>query len=297
MRPSYLNLALESLLKKKEDLLAMLSRCNLCLRSCGVDRIKDERGECQTGRKPIVSSYGPHFGEEPVLVGRYGSGTIFFSGCNLKCKFCQNYQISQLVMGRELTASELATIMCDLQKMGCHNINLVSPTHVSPQIVEALVIAIREGLSLPIVYNTGGYDSLRTLHILDSIVDIYMPDAKYGDDRIGEILSGIRNYWQVNKRALIEMHQQVGDLVVKDGIAQRGLLIRHLVLPGGLAQSETVLRFIAEEISRESYVNIMDQYRPCYLADQDPGLARRLTREEFMKVVNFARSIGLHRGL
>ncbi len=280
---------------KMAELRARLASCDLCPRECRVNRLEDERGVCRVGRKAIVSSYGPHFGEEPVLVGRFGSGTIFFSGCNLKCCFCQNYEISQLLMGKEVEKEELARLMLELKRMGCHNINLVSPTHVIAQIIEALPIAIDLGLDLPIVYNSGGYDSVSVLRLLEGIIDIYMPDAKYGDDEIGEQLSGVKGYWRINREALREMHRQVGDLVTEEGIAQRGMLIRHLVLPDQLAGSERVLRFIAQELSPHSYVNIMDQYRPCYLAHRHPSLSRRITRSEYDRVVTWARSAGLTR--
>jgi putative pyruvate formate lyase activating enzyme len=217
----------------------------------------------------MVSSYGPHFGEESPLVGKYGSGTIFFTNCNLRCLFCQNYSISQLGEGERVSKEELALMMLSLQARGCHNINLVSPTHVVPQILEALKIAVESGLHVPLVYNTGGYDSVETLSILDGIVDIYMPDMKYGDENIARELSGIENYPQVNKAAIREMHRQVGDLQTsQEGVAQRGLLVRHLVLPKGLAGTKDVVDFIAKEISANTYVNIMAQYHPCYKAHE-----------------------------
>lgn len=274
----------------------MLERCRLCPRVCGVNRLADERGECRTGRRAVVSSAHLHFGEEPPLVGWGGSGTIFFTHCNLHCQYCQNYEISQLGEGDEVEAEDLARIMLRLQSAGAHNINLVTPTHVVPQILAALAIAARAGLRLPLVYNTGGYDAIPTLRLLDGVVDIYMPDAKYADEDAARRYSQVEHYPQVNRRALREMHRQVGDLVVdRHGIARRGLIIRHLVLPEGLAGTPEVMRFLAEEISVDSYVNIMAQYRPCFRAGEYPPLRRRITAEEFHGAVAVARACGLHR--
>lgn len=230
-----------------------------------------------------------------MLVGRGGSGTIFFTGCNLHCVFCQNYEISQLGEGREIPVEELAAWMLRLQEIGCHNINFVTPTHQAPQIVEALALAREEGLRLPIVWNCGGYESVEALRLLDGIVDIYMPDFKYGDSQVAARFSDAPGYFEVARAALKEMHRQVGDLEVRDGIARRGLLIRHLVLPGGLAGTEKVLRFIAEELSRETFVNIMAQYYPTYKAWQYPELARRITPEEYREALEIARRLGLSR--
>jgi putative pyruvate formate lyase activating enzyme len=242
----------------------------------------------------MVSSYGPHFGEESPLVGQGGSGTIFFTNCNLKCVFCQNYSISQMGEGREVTAEELAAMMLFLQKRGCHNINLVSPTHVVPQIMEALELAVAEGLSVPLVYNSGGYDSVETLKLLEGIVDIYMPDMKYSHDETARQYSGIDNYPAVNRAAVNEMHRQVGDLEVDErGIATRGLLIRHLVLPHGLAGTEETTRFLAKEISLNTYLNVMAQYHPCHQAFRFPLLSRATTREEFAEAVDLTRRQGL----
>ena len=276
-------------------LISQLENCTLCPRHCGVNRLENELGQCRTGRYTKVSSYGPHFGEEPPLVGNQGSGTIFFTNCNLNCIFCQNYDISQLGHGFEVKPTRLAQMMIELQNMGCHNINFVSPTHVIPQIVEALILAIDDGLKVPLVYNSGGYDEIVTLKQLDSIFDIYMPDAKYGDDATAFEFSGIKEYFTINKKALKEMHRQVGDLIIENGVAQKGLLIRHLVLPHNLAQSENVLKFIAQEVSKNSYVNIMDQYRPCYKADKFPYLSRPLNFNEYTQVLKTAQSFGLHR--
>ena len=252
------------LAERVEAARALLETCRVCPRCCGTNRLDGDVGKCRTANEAMVSSYGPHFGEESPLVGKYGSGTIFFTNCNLRCLFCQNYSISQLGEGERVSKEELALMMLSLQARGCHNINLVSPTHVVPQILEALDIAVESGLHVPLVYNTGGYDSVETLSILDGIVDIYMPDMKYGDENIARELSGIENYPQVNKAAIREMHRQVGDLQTsQEGVAQRGLLVRHLVLPKGLAGTKDVVDFIAKEISANTYVNIMAQYHPC----------------------------------
>lgn len=274
----------------------LLRNCKVCPHQCHVNRLTNKKGKCNTGRLAVVSSYGPHFGEEAPLVGQQGSGTIFFTNCNLKCIFCQNYTISQLGEGHEVTKEELAKMMLSLQNRGCHNINFVSPTHVVPQILEALEIAIDLGLKLPLVYNSGGYDSIETLKIIDGIIDIYMPDMKYSDEKIAEELSGIKNYPSINKAAVKEMHRQVGDLQIdEDGIATRGLLIRHLVLPHGLAGTKEIMKFIAEELSKDSYVNVMAQYHPCHKAFQIPQLARPLTKQEFLKAIELARKAGLNR--
>jgi len=274
----------------------MLAECCLCPRHCGVNRLIGESGKCRTTSQAMVSSYGPHFGEEAPLVGRHGSGTIFFTFCNLRCIFCQNYSISQLGEGSAVGSEELAKMMLSLQAKGCHNINLVSPTHVVPCILEALEMAASGGLYLPLVYNTGGYDSVETLELLDGVVDIYMPDMKYSDAKTAEQLSGIKGYPQVNQAAVKEMHRQVGDLQLDEsGVAQRGLLVRHLVLPNRLAGTEEVVRFLAQEISTNTYLNIMAQYRPCYKAFDIPQLARPLNRQEFSEAIDLAHQQGLSR--
>jgi putative pyruvate formate lyase activating enzyme len=277
-----------------------LSSCDICPRRCGVDRIDGHRdGVCRTGELAIVSSYGAHFGEEDPLRGFRGSGTIFFARCNLQCLYCQNYDISQVGYGEPTTPEQLAAMMLELQDQGCHNINLVSPTHVVPQILAALLIAARAGLHIPLVYNTGGYDALETLALLDGIVDIYMPDMKYADPAIGRQLSGIPDYPQVNRLAVREMHRQVGDLQIDSrGIARRGLLVRHLVLPAGLAGTPAILHFLARDVSPNTYLNLMDQYRPCYRAHQlaeFPDLGRRLTVAEYTDAVSAAGRAGLAR--
>jgi len=295
--PAYLRLcAADKLSERVEAARALLESCQVCPRQCGVDRLFGEKGRCLTSRLALVSSCGPHLGEESPLVGRHGSGTIFFTNCNLKCIYCQNYSISQLGEGMEMSKEELAKAMLFLQDKGCHNINLVSPTHVVPQILEALEVAIDLGLKLPLVYNTGGYDSLEVLKILDGIVDIYMPDMKYSDAGVAQELSGVENYPDINRAAVTEMHRQVGDLQInEDGVAVRGLLIRHLVLPYRLAGTEDTVNFIAEKLSPNSYVNIMDQYRPCYKAHENQKLSRPLATSEFNQAIELAHKAGLMR--
>jgi len=294
---AYLKLYRNGKLRERvETAVSLLESCSVCPRSCGVNRLAGDAGKCHTPREAMMSSYGPHFGEEAPLVGRYGSGTIFFTNCNLRCLFCQNYSISQLGEGQKVSKKELAYIMLSLQAKGCHNINLVSPTHVVPQILEALELAVESGLHLPLVYNSGGYDSVETLRILDGIVDIYMPDMKYDDEATARELSGIENYPEVNKAAIKEMHRQTGDLEMnKEGVAQRGLLVRHLVLPNGLAGTKGIMNFLSKEISRNTYVNIMAQYYPCYKTCEIPSLGRRLSPAEFREALSLAQEAGLRR--
>ncbi len=275
---------------------ALLKGCILCPHHCGINRLAGEVGKCQTSARAIVYGYGAHMGEEAPIVGKHGSGAIFFSGCNLKCIFCQNYYISQTNKGKETSAEELAQIMLLLQDKGCHNINLVTPTHVVPQILEALEIAIGKGLHLPLVYNSGGYDSVATLKLLENIIDIYLPDMKYSDAETAKQLSGIDNYPAINKDAIREMHRQSGDLQMdKEGIAGHGLLVRHLVLPHSLAGTREITTFLANEISSNTYVNILAQYYPCYMAHKTPALARPITATEFQEAMALARQAGLNR--
>ncbi len=244
----------------------------------------------------VVSNYSPHFGEEAPLVGRQGSGTIFFTYCNLRCIYCQNYTISQLGEGSVVSSEQLAGMMLSLQAKGCHNINLVSPTHVVPHILDALELAVGRGLHLPLVYNSGGYDSMETLKLLDGIVDIYMPDMKYSDKKIAAQLSGIENYPEINKAAVKEMHRQVGDLQIDEaGVAQRGLLVRHLVLPNQLAGTQQVVHFMAQEVSTNTYLNIMAQYHPFHQAFDMPLLSRPVLRQEVAEAISLARREGLYR--
>ncbi|RME88976.1 MAG: radical SAM protein, partial [Anaerolineae bacterium] len=259
--PAYLRLSDAELGRRVEAAFARLERCDLCARRCGVNRLAGELGVCRTGVRARVSSYGPHLGEEDPLRGWRGSGTIFFARCNLRCQYCQNYDISQRDAGEEVDAETLATIMLRLQMAGCHNINFVSPSHVVPQILAAVRLAARRGLRLPLVYNTGGYDSPEALELLDGVIDIYMPDMKYADSEPAHRFSRVRDYPQVNRAAVREMHRQVGDLEIDErGLARRGLLVRHLVLPNGLAGTGKIVRFLAEEISPNTYLNLMDQY-------------------------------------
>lgn len=299
MLPSYLEkLTIKDLRDRADALLQRLNECRICPNECNVNRAEGEEGTyCHSADEIKISSYAPHFGEEPPLVGFRGSGTIFFTNCNLSCVFCQNYDISQSGHGTIISTEDLAGIMLGLQLQGCHNINLVSPTHFVPQIASALIIAVNKGLEIPIVYNCGGYESVETLKLLEDIVDIYMPDIKYSNNETATRLSGIINYWDVVQPAVKEMHRQVGDLHInKRGIAKRGLLIRHLVLPNNLAGSEKVIDFIADEISKDTYINIMDQYYPAYKANQYNGLNRRITTEEYEHVINYAKQKGLTRG-
>ncbi len=276
---------------------ARLKACDLCARYCRVDRLETLRGcACRVGGQARVGSFGPHHGEEDPLRGRSGSGTIFFTRCNLRCVYCQNRDISQTDAGTAVSAPELAAIMLSLQAQGCHNINLVSPTHVVAQSLEAVALAAQAGLRLPLVYNTGGFDSPETLALLDGVVDIYMPDMKYGASRVARRYSKVRDYTEVNRAAVREMHRQVGDLVLDGrGIARRGLLVRHLVLPGELAGSEAVFRFLAREVSENTYLNIMGQYRPCHKAVAYPELRRRPTDSEMRRAVELAGRAGLRR--
>ncbi len=293
---AYLQLPEGELQRRASGAEEILRACRLCPRACGVDRTQGEEGFCRTLDKPFVSSWGPHFGEERPLVGRFGSGTVFFTGCNLGCLFCQNWTISHKLEGREITHGELADVMLGLQGAGCHNINLVTPTHQVPMILRALAIAGQKGLRLPLVYNCGGYEAVDTLRLLDGVVDIYMPDFKYSEAEPAEKYSKAADYPRAARAAIKEMHRQVGELVVDArGIALRGLLVRHLVLPGGLAGTEGVVRFLADEISKDTYVNIMDQYHPCYMASGHPPLDRRITAGEYEEAVQMALDAGLRR--
>ena len=282
--------------KRAKKAVERLASCVMCGQACNVNRLEDETGICRTGRAAAVSGVSRHFGEEGVLVGTGGSGTIFFANCNLTCAFCQNYDTSAYGLGREVSCHDLARMMLSLQAQGCHNINLVSPSHVVPQILEALVLAAEEGLRLPLVYNTGGYDALPTLRLLDGVVDIYMPDFKFNDSELAERFCGAPGYATVVRAAIREMHRQVGDLVVDErGIARRGLILRHLVMPGGLEDTREVMRFIAERISPNTYVNVMGQYRPAHLAMRYPELSRPLKRSEHREAMAIAREEGLQR--
>ncbi len=294
--PAYLKLYRSGVLEERaRAALRRLADCDLCARTCRVDRRETMKGAvCRTGRRAVLHSFGAHHGEERPLRGWGGSGTIFFSWCNLRCVYCQNWEISQKGVGREIDTQSLAACMLSLQEQGCHNVNLVTPSHVVAQILEALVTAARAGLRLPLVYNTGGYDSLEALELLDGVVDVYMPDMKYGDSNVARRYSHVRDYYEVNRAAVMEMHRQVGDLVIdEDGLARRGLLVRHLVLPGDLASTEQVLSFIAGEISPATYVNLMDQFHPCHRAHDFPPLDRPVSGSEYRRACEVAKRFGL----
>ncbi len=293
--PTDLTLETDALEAKIAQAEHALHDCHLCGRDCAIDRTQ-RAGPCRIADEPYVASYGPHHGEEDPLRGRHGSGTIFFSGCNLHCTYCQNYDISQRRAGRLVSPDDLAGMMLELQEQGCHNVNFVSPTHVAAHIVPALALAIKAGLRIPVVYNTGGYDGPQALALMDGLVDIYMPDMKYADPEVGRRYSMVPDYPQVNQAAVQEMHRQVGDLVLDDaGIARRGLLVRHLVLPNGLAGTGEIARFLVEELSPDTYVNVMAQYRPSHKAHECEPLSRAVTREEYREAMEAAREAGLHR--
>jgi len=274
----------------------LLSPCRVCPRQCRVDRVSDEKGICRTGARAVVSSYAPHFGEESPLVGTGGSGTIFLTNCNLLCVFCQNYEISHIGQGVETDEGQLSSMMVSLQRQGCHNINFVTPSHVVPQILAALPKAIEKGLTLPLVYNSSGYDALETLRLLEGVVDIYMPDFKFWTRESGKLYAKAPDYVEVARKAIVEMHRQVGDLDMDgEGVAVRGLLVRHLVMPGGLDETREILHFLAREVSVDTYVNVMDQYRPCGRANQFPPIDRRLNNDEYQEALGMARDAGLQR--
>ena len=296
-RPAYISTLEKGLLDKKiQKAEKLLNPCVLCPRKCMVDRISGETGICKTGKFARVSSYNPHFGEESPLVGRHGSGTIFFTHCNLMCLFCQNFDISHGGHGREVSHDELAAIMLSLQDMGCHNINFVTPSHVVPQILAALKIAVEKGLSVPLVYNSGGYDRPETLALLEGVFDMYMPDFKFWNPEIAEQACQAGDYPETARKALVEMHRQVGDLVIDEtGIAQKGLLIRHLVLPNRLAGTREIMKFIANRLSTDSYVNVMAQYRPCGRAFEVQGLGSHLKPGEYKHAVREAVEEGITR--
>jgi putative pyruvate formate lyase activating enzyme len=297
MHPSYLRAYEDGRLARRvSESQRWLNKCSLCPRMCKVNRLVDEKGTCRTGRLAVVASYGAHFGEEDPLVGTNGSGTIFFTHCNLYCLFCQNYDISHGGEGVPVTADQLANMMIELQRQGCHNINFVTPSHVIAQILEALPLAIESGLRIPLVYNCGGYERVAALKLLAGIVDIYMPDFKFWDEAVARSLCAAADYPERARQALREMHRQVGDLRLDAaGIAQRGLLVRHLVLPRGVAGTRPILRFIAREISPDTYVNVMDQYRPCGDALGRADIGRGITTAEYDEALSIAREEGLRR--
>jgi putative pyruvate formate lyase activating enzyme len=295
--PSYLSLYQQGILAERVRVgQELLRECTVCPRLCHVNRFESHAGICRTNALPVVTAYHPHFGEEAILVGQHGSGAIFLTSCSLRCVFCQNWEISHLRLGTEISHPCLAEMMVELQAIGCHNINLVTPTHMVPQILAALPDAIEMGLSLPLVYNTGGYDRVETLRLLDGVIDIYMPDVKYMDPRHAGRYSAAADYPHVVRGAVKEMHRQVGDLVMDDeGLAVRGLLVRHLIMPGGVADTRQVMRFLAQEVSLNTYVNLMDQYWPYGRADSYPEIARPITAEEFEEALEATRPEGIHR--
>jgi putative pyruvate formate lyase activating enzyme len=320
--PAYLNLNKSELQERIKQAFAILAKCEICPRQCGVNRLENEearplklrsgktkQGFCRLGKKAMVSSWHSHFGEEDCLVGRFGSGTIFFTHCNLACVYCQNYEISQVGEGKKVSSEKLVEMILNLQKLGCHNINFVTPTPQVPQILAALPLAIEKGLSVPLVYNSNAYDSVKTLKLLNGIIDIYMPDVKYADDEVAIKYSAVpcstryslsksnrMGYFEIMRDTVKEMHRQVGDLQVnQDGLAVRGLLIRHLVLPVGLAGTQKIMEFLAKEISPNTFVNIMDQYRPCWKALQYPPLDRLISFEEYYQARDLAKKAGLKR--
>ena len=296
--PSYVGLFESGELNRRVEILSQILRsCTLCPRQCRVNRLNGETGSCRAGEDLMISSAFPHYGEERPLVGRHGSGTIFLTHCNLRCVFCQNDDISHDGRGEKVTAHQTAQYMLKLQAIGCHNINFVTPTHYVPQLMAALPLAIEGGLDIPLVYNCGGYESLEIIRLLDGVIDIYMPDVKFTSSETSRRFCNASDYPEVVKSVLKEMHRQVGDLKVDSrGIAERGLLIRHLVMPHGLAGTEEAMKFIAQELSPGSYVNIMAQYRPMHRAVDFPELNRSVTMAEFHEALEIAKRYGIHRG-
>jgi putative pyruvate formate lyase activating enzyme len=293
-----LSLSQNKLQERIEAAYQLLENCRVCPRECGVNRLKDDKiGFCRSGHNPVISSVSPHHGEEPPLSGTRGSGTVFFTNCNLKCVYCQNYPISQMGNGSERSPGELACQMIWLQEQGCHNLNLVTPTHFMPQILKALGIARDRGFHLPIVYNTSGYESVEALRLLDGIVDIYLPDMRYSDDRKAMRYSIAPHYHSINQAAIREMYRQVGNLAVDEkGIATRGLIVRHLVLPGGKSGTDGVMKFLAGEISRDVYISLMSQYFPAYRANEFKELSQRTSPDEYEEAYQIMQKYGLENG-
>lgn len=277
-------------------LISRLAACDLCPRRCGVDRLSGKSGYCATGRFAKVYTYRKHMGEEPVISGSRGSGTVFFTHCNMKCIYCQNYRFSWYGEGVEVSAEALAEIFMKIQAMGCHNLNLVTPTHVLPQIIESLVIAVEKGFSLPLVYNTSGYDSPEVIRMLDGIVDVYLPDMRYGDNKRAAEYSTAPDYVEVNQAVVAEMFRQAGRLVIKDAIAVRGLIIRHLVIPDGLSGTDAIFRFIADRLSKEAHVSLMRQYNPVFKAVHHERLQRKISEAEYEEAECLLADHGLHNG-
>ena len=297
MRSGYLKLFENGELQNRIEILKNnYNECILCPHKCRVNRNNGEKGICRTGPLPVIASYNCHFGEEPPISGTSGSGTIFFSGCSGRCVFCQNYPISQLGTGKALTEEQLSDIMLKLQNRGCNNINLVTPTHFLPSIIAAISVGASKGLYIPIVYNTGGYERAEIIKLLDGIIDIFLPDAKYGKNEIAKKLSGFTNYIDYNHSALIEMYKQVGNLQINDGIAEKGIIIRHLILPGNLGGTDIIMKFISENISKDIYISLMDQYFPAYKAFKHKILSRRITSEEYNNALEYFHGSGLYNG-
>ncbi|MGA2384801.1 MAG: radical SAM protein [Gemmatimonadales bacterium] len=302
MTPAYLKLPRGELHERARRALAGLAACRACPRDCGVNRLADKWSACKTGRHVVVTSCFPHHGEEDCLRGSRGSGTIFFGHCNLRCVFCQNFDISQGLRpgpaARSAPPEALALMMLELQEAGCHNINFVTPEHVVPQVLEGLAVAVAGGLRLPIVYNTGGYDALESLALLDGVMDIYMPDFKlWSRGKSRRYLMAV-DYPEAARAAIAEMHRQVGPLVIgENGVAVRGVLLRHLVMPGCLDETRAILEWIASDLGRDTYVNLMDQYRPAGKVSRDrfPEINRRLTSAEYREALEIARRVGLRR--
>lgn len=298
MNPSYLKLYNSGELEKRiEDAYRILESCHLCPRKCGINRLKNELGACRTGKNAIVSSYFLHHGEEPPISGTNGSGTIFFTYCCLNCVYCQNYKLSQEGEGREAKNEEIASFMLKLQHQGAHNINLVAPTHIIPQILKSLFIAIKKGFKTPLVYNTGGYELLSSLELLDGVIDIYLPDMRYADNQFGQKYSNAKDYPAHNQAAIKEMQRQVGDAQINSsGIIEKGLIIRHLVLPNSISGTEAILSFIKNEVSTQAHISLMSQYFPCYKTGKYPELNRKISHEEYQKAIDAMTELGLSCG-
>lgn len=296
--PSYLNTYRDGTLKKIADFtLKMLESCRICPRKCKVNRLNGQTGFCKTALKPVVYSHLPHHGEEPPISGSRGSGTIFFSGCNCACVYCQNYEFSQKIEGEALDFEKLADYMLKLQALGCHNINLVTPTHIMPQILNALLLAIPKGLNIPLVYNTSGYELPEMIKLLDGIVDIYLADMRYADDKMAEIFSSAPDYVKLNRESIIQMHKQTGTARFDDnGIMEKGLIIRHLVLPDNISGTEETMKFIAEHVSKDTFISLMSQYTPFHRAASFKQISRRLKQEEYESAQSAMEKYGLHNG-
>ncbi len=290
---SYIEIELKEIEKRINLFFEKLKKCDICGWNCNINRYL-QKSHCKSGIELKISSYGPHYGEERIISGKRGSGTIFFTNCSMKCVYCQNYDISQLENGYYISIEKLSNIMLKLQEFGCHNINLVTPTHFIPQILKGIYYAIKNGLKIPFVYNCGGYENVETLKLLEGIIDIYMPDAKYGDNEKGKKYSGIPDYWDKCKKALIEMKRQVGDIILnEEKVAIKGLLIRHLVLPNNISSSENVLKFIRDELGENTWISLLSQYHPEYKAYIYPEINRRITFDEYNKVVEITYKLGL----